>query len=178
MRTAALVVALALIWVLLWGAATFANIAAGLLVGLVLVLVVPGLRPRSSGGPPVLRPVAAVRLVGHVLVDTVRSNIVLTREVLSPRSRIRTGVVGVELPGCSDELLTLVTDLLALAPGTMPIELTSDPTILYVHVLHLHDVEQVERDVLTLTDRAVRAFGSAEAVAAQDAFLRAPGGTP
>ena len=42
----------------------------------------------------------------------------------------------------------------------MPIDLTSDPTVLYVHVLHLEDVEAVRRDILRLTDLAVRAFGS------------------
>ena len=45
----------------------------------------------------------------------------------------------------------------------MPLELTQDPTVLYVHVLHLRDVEAVRRDILRLTDLAVRAFGSAEA---------------
>ncbi len=76
------------------------------------------------------------------------------------------------LPGCSDELLTLITNLLALSPGTMPIELRQDPTVLYVHVLHLTDVEQFRGEILHLTDLTVRAFGSAETVADQDAFMR------
>ena len=92
---------------------------------------------------------------------------------MSPRSRIHTGVVGVELPGCSDEIVTLIKNLVALVPGTMPIDLTSDPTVLYVHVLHLEDVEVVRRDILRLTDLAVRAFGSPDAVAAQDELLAA-----
>ena len=60
----------------------------------------------------------------------------------------------------------------------MPLELTMDPLVLYVHVLHLDDVEQVRRDILHLTDLTVRAFGSAEAVAAQDEYLRRTGRLP
>ncbi len=92
--------------------------------------------------------------------------------MLAPTDRLRTAVIGVPLPGCSDELLTLVSNLVALSPGTMPLELTHGPTVLYVHVLHLRDLEATRRDILHLTDLTVRAFGSAESVAAQDEYLR------
>jgi multicomponent Na+:H+ antiporter subunit E len=108
-----------------------------------------------------------------MLLVTVRSNVELTREVLSRQSRIRTAVVGVPLPGCSDELLTLITNLLALSPGTMPIELRHDPIVLYVHVLHLTDIEEVRRQIVHLADLTVRAFGTADAVADQAAYMRA-----
>ena len=104
MRTAAVVVVLAAIWVLLWGSASVANIVTGVLVGTALVMLVPGLRGTKQ--PLVIRPIAIARLLGHFLVDLIRSNIVLTREIIAPRSRIHTAIVGVELPGCSDELLT------------------------------------------------------------------------
>lgn len=172
MRSIGYVVALALIWVLLWGSASPANVLSGVAVAAVLVLLVPGLR-RRSGDRYAFRPVAIARFVGYVLLVTVRSNVELIREVLSRSSRIRTAVVGVPLPGCSDELLTLITNLLALSPGTMPLELRSNPNVLYVHVLHLTDIEQVRRDILRLTDLTVRAFASEETIADQDAYMRA-----
>jgi multicomponent Na+:H+ antiporter subunit E len=174
MRSFGYVVALAVIWVLLWGSASPANVASGLAIGGVLVVLVPGLR-RRSGGPVTFRPLAIARLVGYMLVVTVRSNVELTKEVLSRSSRIHTAVVGVPLPGCSDELLTLISNLLAISPGTMPLELRQNPIVLYVHILHLTDIEQVRRDILHLTDLTVRAFGSAEAVADQEAYMRTRG---
>jgi len=171
-RSLGYVVALALIWGLLWGSASPANVLSGLAVGGVLVLLVPGLRRRSGGGYA-FRPVAIARFVGYVLVVTVRSNVELIKEVLSRSSRIHTAVVGVPLPGCSDELLTLIANLLALSPGTMPLELRSDPNVLYVHVLHMTDVEQVRADIVRLTDLTVRAFASDETIADQDAYMRA-----
>ncbi len=136
------------------------------------MLVVPGLRRRSRERRP-FRPLAVARLVGYMLATTVRSNVELTREVLSPTTRLRTGVVGVPLPACSDELLTLISNLLALSPGTMPIEMRSNPVVLYVHVLHLTDVEDVREEILHLTDLTVRAFGTDQAVAEQAAFMEA-----
>jgi len=168
------VIALATIWVLLWGSASPANVVSGLLLGLVLVLLVPGLR-RHGGAGGRLRPLRLLRLIGHMLVVTVTSNVELTREVLSRSSRLRTAVIGVPLPGCSDEVVTLISNLLALSPGTMPIELRHDPLVLYIHVMHVSDVEAVRREVLHLTDLTVRAFGSDQTIADQDAYMKAHG---
>ena len=44
----------------------------------------------------------------------------------------------------------------------MPIELTQDPIVLYVHVLHLTDVEASGGTSCTSPTSTVRAFGSAE----------------
>jgi multicomponent Na+:H+ antiporter subunit E len=68
-----------------------------------------------------------------------------------------------------------MTNLVAISPGTMPIELRQDPIVLYVHVLHLTDVEQVRGEILHLADLVVRAFGSAETVAEQDAYMQTRG---
>ena len=173
MRPVGAVIALAVLWVLLWGTASPANVLSGLLVAVLLVLIVPGLR-RPRGAPRVrLRPIAIARLVGYMLVTTVRSNVELARDVLSPASRRHTAVVGVPLPACSDELLTLISNLLAISPGTMPIEIRWDPVVLYIHVLRLTDVEDVRRQVLHLTDLAVNAFGSDQAIAEQAAYMAA-----
>jgi multicomponent Na+:H+ antiporter subunit E len=167
---------MAVIWVLLWGSASPANVLSGLAVGVALVLAVPGLRRRGRQSRAGVRPVAIARLAAHVVRTVVASNVVLTREVVTRRSSINTAVVGVPMPGCSDELLTFISNVVALSPGTMPLELSTDPLVLYVHVLHLRDVEDVRRDVQRLTDLTVRAFGSAAAVAAQDEHLRRQAG--
>jgi multicomponent Na+:H+ antiporter subunit E len=147
-------------------------VLSGIAIGAVLVVLVPGLRPRGPGRYRV-RPLGVARLVGYMLATTVRSNVELAREVISRTSSLRTAIVGVALPGCSDELLTLLTNLIAISPGTMPIELRQDPNVLYVHVLHLRDVEGFRAEILHLTDLVVRAFGSDETIADQDAYMRA-----
>ena len=135
------------------------------LVSWLLLAIVPddtrGLRRRSP-----VRPRAIARFIGHVLVQVVESNVVLSREVLARHSRINTGVVAVPLPVCSDELLTLIANTIALTPGTMPLQVDRNPTVLYVHVLQLTDIEVARREIQHLADLAYRAFGSEAAIAA------------
>ena len=152
------------IWLLLWGSASPADVLSG--IGVVAVVLWLLGAPRRTQARPVVHPIAAARFVIAVLFGVVRANAVLTREIITRQSSINIGVVAVPLAVCSDELLTLIANVLALTPGTMPVEVTNRPPVIYVHVLHLHDVESVRRDVRHLTTLAVRAFGSAEARAA------------
>ena len=152
------------IWLLAWGSLSWANVLSGLAVALALLVAIPGIRRRSH--MPVVRPVALARLAVRLGRDLVVSNVLLTREVLAPRPRIRTGVVRVPLPECTDELLTLLANLVALTPGTMPVDVRRDPPEIMIHVLHLRSIDEVRRDIWSLRDLVVRAFGSPEAVAA------------
>lgn len=166
MIRAAFAATLTLIWVLAWGSPSPANVLGGVAVAAVLMAVAPDSWP---AGRLRLRPVAIARFAGYVVVKALESNLVITREILTRRSRVHTGVVAVPLPECSDGLITLVANVMALTPGTMPIEVTRGPTVLYVHILHLHDVEATRAEIRKLAELAYRAFGSEAAVAALDA---------
>jgi multicomponent Na+:H+ antiporter subunit E len=165
-RTAGLGLSLVLIalWVLLWGELSVANVVSGALVVALVVAVLPDVGVGFTR--PTVQPLWALRFAASVATGLVRANLVVSLEVLTPRPTVNTGIVAVPLPHCSDPLLTLVANVLGLAPGTMPIEVTRDPAVIYVHVLHLHDVEAVRADVTRLAELAVRAFGSPEARAA------------
>ena len=153
-----------LVWLLLWDTFQVANVASGILVALVVLKVVPG--PRFDVRPPVLRPIATVRFLCRVSIDLVRANLAVAREIVSKESSVNTAVVAVPLPDTSPGLLTVVASVLSLSPGTMPIEVIDDPGTIYIHVLQLRDIEAKRREVQHLTALAVRAFGTADAVAA------------
>lgn len=166
MALVAYVLGLTAIWVLAWGTPSVANVLGGLAVAAVLIAAAPDDWPPLRRAP--FRPVAIARFAGHLLWEVLRANVALTREVVARESRITTGIVAVPLPECSDGLLTLVTNLLAITPGTMPVEVDRDPTVVYVHALLLGDVEEVRRDIQELAALAYRAFGSDTAIAALD----------
>lgn len=151
------------IWLLLWGSISVANIVSGLAMIAVVLLVLPD--TRFAARTPSIRPLALLRLIGRILADLLRANIAVSKEILTRDSAIHSGVIEVPLPFCSDALLTFVADVLALSPGMMAIEVTRDPGVIWVHVLHLDDVEKTRDEVLSLADLAVRAFGSDEAIA-------------
>jgi multicomponent Na+:H+ antiporter subunit E len=162
-QSAGLAVLLVTIWVLAWGSLTWANVLSGVLVAAALLVVVPDVRRASH--PPTVRPVPAARLVVRMLRDVAASNLQLAREVLTRGSGTATGVVRVPLAGCSDEMVTIVASLVAMTPGTMPVEVEQGPTVIYVHVLHLDDPDVVRRSIWRLRDQVVQAFGTPEAIA-------------
>jgi multicomponent Na+:H+ antiporter subunit E len=151
----ALEVALLLaLWLLAWGEISLGNVLSGLL--LIGVLFAVFRSRRRSAGQVRLRPLAALRLAGYILGQLVTSNILVAREIVSRRSQVNTGVLAYEVQHPSDEAITLISNILALTPGTMTVEATRDPPVLHVHFLLLHDVEQARASIARL-DRLVAA---------------------
>jgi multicomponent Na+:H+ antiporter subunit E len=145
------------LWLLAWGEITVGNVVSGILLIVVLGLVFPVGR---QDDPPVrVKPVAMVRLAGYVLVQLVVSSTLVAREIVSRRSRVRTGVVAYRVQQPSDLTLTLMSNILALSPGTMPVEVTREPPTLYVHFLLLSDVENARRTIGRLETLVVAAVG-------------------
>ena len=150
------------IWLLAWGSLSWANLLSGIAVAAAISVVVPDVR--RAPHLPIVRALPALRLVASMLLNVVVSNIVLARQILARRPHPATGVVRVPLAGCSDELLTVIASLVALTPGTMPVEVEQNPTVMYVHVLQLDDPDHVRRAIWRLRDLVVATFGTAEAI--------------
>ena len=155
-------------WVALWEDLSAANLLAGLAVATGLVTLFPLSPPGVAG---TLRPAAAVRFALYFAWKLVEASLVLAWEVVTPRNRINQGIVAVPIQGVSDTLTTLVANAISLTPGTLTIEIRRRPTVLYVHVLHLQDIEAVRREVQYLEVLVIRAFGSARAVGLAEAQL-------
>jgi multicomponent Na+:H+ antiporter subunit E len=150
------------LWVLLWGRFSVANVASGIAVALAVTLVFPSTRGESHRFP--VRPLANLRLFANVGRQLITSNVALTREIVTRRSRIRTGVVACPLRTDDAWSAALVTNILALTPGTMPVRVESDPGVIHVHVLHLDDPDAVRRMVAHLEALVVAAYGPRPAV--------------
>ena len=166
-RGAFLVAWLTLVWVCLWGDAEPGTVLAGIGVGVVVALVI-----RPGDPSPVrstIRPWPTLRLLVWFAWALVRSTTLVAWEIVTPGSNLREGIVAIPVRGVSDTVVTVVANAITLTPGTLTVEVWREPCVLYVHVLHLEDIEDVRREGLELEARAIRAFGSAEAVAALDA---------
>lgn len=165
-RVLALVVWFVVLWCALWGEFTAANIVSGVVVAVGLVVLVR--LPASADarfGPGRIRPLRALWFLLFFLVQVVRSNLVLARDIVTPGDSTAPGIIGIPLDGCSDAVVTLVANTFTLTPGSLTIEVTRHPTVIYVHVLYLHDVDAVRSDLLHFAELAVRAFGTESALA-------------
>ena len=138
------------LWVLLWRDASIPNILGGLVIGGLCVLLSPG---RPGAIEHRIRPLAFLKFLGVFAVKLVEANIVLAREVVTPENHIKTGIVAVPIPGASDLVLTIVANAVSLTPGTLTLDtrLEPEPTV-YVHVLHLHDLDRARAEVVEIAD--------------------------
>jgi multicomponent Na+:H+ antiporter subunit E len=158
MRILGRVALLLALWLLAWGQVTLANVVSGIAVGSALLVAFPPVR--RAGAPVRLRPVGAARLAAYVLTQLVTSNLVMAREVLRRGSSARPGVLAHRLQGPSEEIVTLMTSIIALSPGTMTVDVDRDSRTIYVHFLFLRDVEAARALLARLEQLAVRAIGA------------------
>lgn len=150
----------AVVWVLLWGDLSLANLVSGFLLGLLITWVFP-LPPIPFGGR--FRPWGHTVLVVGLLRDLVRSSFVVAAQAFHFGHTMTNAVVRVDLRTHSDLYLTLTSELVSLVPGSLVMEARRQESVLYLHVMDVRsaaDVADARRMVLAAEARVIRAFGT------------------
>ena len=163
---------LTLVWVMLWGSASVANVAAGLVLAALLVTVFP--LGDERGAP--LRPLAVASFGWWFVRALVVANLTVAAQILRPRLQLAQDIVAVPLRSSSAVVATFVANAISLTPGTLTVDVRpaefgvaehdegdrpSTPPVLFVHCLVTGDPDDVRADGLELEQRVVRAFGNA-----------------
>jgi len=142
MRHATRLAVLVGLWLLAWGDLSVANVVSGLVVASALLVAFP--LPRVSSSVR-LNAFGLARLASYVARQLVVSNVVMTRQILRRRAQNHPGVLAHTLTQPSDEVLTLMTSIISLSPGTMTVDVADDATVVYVHFFDLRDIEGARR---------------------------------
>lgn len=170
-----LMVWLILVWLLLWGTWSWANLISGTVVALAVTVLLP--LPPVVGGARV-HPVGLLVFAGYFLLDLVRSAALVAWQTIRPGGIQNSAIIRVQMRTDSDLLLTIVAESLTLVPGSLVIDMDRQERTLALHILHVRNLADVERRraaVLAEEERVVRAFGSADEIAA---LAHAPGEAP
>lgn len=149
---------MSLVWWVLWGTWSAMSLVGGLIVAVAVQLAFPL--------PPLqlevrVRPVGVVVLVGRFLYDVVVASLQVAATVLFPRRGLRNAMVRIPLRSESDLVLVLVAELVSLVPGSVVVEVHRSSFTLYLHVLDVRsvdDVERVRRQVWAQEERLLRAL--------------------
>lgn len=155
-----LLVALVLLWAILWGQLTWLSIITGLVVAITVTRVFY-LPPAELSGRINLW-FALVFLI-HFLFDVAVASFTVAFQALSPRPIPRSSVIGIQLRTRSDLIMTLDAIAMSLVPGSLVVEADRERSILYLHTFatrESEDVEAMRAKVLTVEARIVRAIGS------------------
>lgn len=129
--------ALFLLWMVLNRSLSMGQAVTGAVLGLAIPIVTRGLRPLPVR---VRRPRAVLRLALRVVVDAVRSNIETLYLFLRPSSRrYPAGFVHVPLELRDPNALAVLAMIVCITPGTSWAEVSSDHTMLMLHLLQMGD---------------------------------------
>lgn len=149
---------LMLVWVLLWGSLSAANIIAGLAVAVVITVLLPLPAVPVEGRVHLL---SLARLAVQVAVWLVMSSFQMAWLAVRPGPLPVNAVLRAHLAIKSDLVLALGVNIVNLTPGTIVLEIDQARRLIYVHVVDAGSDKAIERfhnQITTLERLLVAAF--------------------
>lgn len=150
---------LTIVWVLLWGQVSAANIVAGFSLALLVTELAPFPTASFDGR---FRIWGVIRLVAIFVRDLVHASWQQAWFILR-RATPRGAVIRVRLRSHSDAYLAITAGMSTLVPGSLVIDTDAASGTLYVHVFDVGmagGVSAAHQSVLDLEERVLRAFAS------------------
>jgi multicomponent Na+:H+ antiporter subunit E len=144
------------VWVVFWRDPSVAVLAGGAIVAAIVEMLLT-----TTPGVTRVRPAAVIVFLVRYFGMVVVSNLRVAREVLNPgHDGIREAIVAAPLSSDSIFVATLVANAITFTPGTLTVELTDDPRVVYVHVLQFSSVEEIHEQVADLERLVSEAFAA------------------
>ena len=121
----------------------FTTFFAGFLVGIGIIFFMH----RFLGTQFYLRRVySTIKLLFIFISELTQSSIIVLKQILSPRLKIKPGIFKYETVLKSDVEVTMLSLLLTLTPGSVVMEVSPEGNVLYIHAM---DVEQSKDALLS-----------------------------
>ena len=170
---AVMTVWLAVIWVLVWGDLSIANVLGGVALAMLVTRLMP--LPAVDFHGRIHLP-SVLYLLHRFVVDLVVASVQVAYQAFRVGRPPRSAVLAVHLRSHSDLYLTLTAELCSLVPGSIVVEAHRVSGVLYIHVLDVDiagGVEAARSHVLDTEARILRALAS-DAELAEAGLTRNP----
>lgn len=162
MRRIALQVAalgwLVVVWILLWGNISVANVLSGLAVAIGITVLLPLPKVPVLGR---VHPLSVLRLIVVFAWYLVQSSVQVAWLAIRAGPPPRAAVLRAQLAVKSDLVLVLAVNIITLIPGSMVLEIDQVQRMIYVHVIDVSSpraVDQFYRQVAEVQRLLVAAF--------------------
>ncbi len=143
---------LALSWAAITGLFSWSNVLAGFILAYVVLFIAQ----RAIGSYTYFRRIDRVlRFAVFYVWELILANLRVAYDVMTPRHRIRPGVVAIPLDARTDAEITLLANLITLTPGSVSLDVSSDRRFLYLHAMYIDDVEEFRQSIKETLERRV-----------------------
>jgi multicomponent Na+:H+ antiporter subunit E len=133
---------LTLVWMLLWGTVSVANVVSGLAIALMITLLLPLPAVPVEGR---VHPLSLLLLIVVVGYELVVSSLQVVWLAIRPGPPPRSAVLRAHLDIKSDLVLALAVNILTLTPGSIVLEIDQVRRLIYVHVIDVGSEKAVDR---------------------------------
>ncbi|WP_425316295.1 Na+/H+ antiporter subunit E [Stutzerimonas chloritidismutans] len=140
----ALTLMLAILWLLLNNTLSFGQFLLGLFLGWAIPLLVRGFLVEV---PRIRKPLQLCVFSLKVLYDIVVANVHVAKLVLGPKKNLRPAFIEVPMAIENEFVLSTLTSIISLTPGTVSACLSEDRQMLMVHALDVPDADALIADV-------------------------------
>jgi len=143
---------LALLWAIVVGSLTLANLAVGLVLGyIVLAIVGGGKRSRY-----IRTSWAGMSLTLYCVWEIIRANLRVAWYTVSSLKTLKPAVLAVPLePDLTNGEVSLLAVLVTLTPGTLSMDLSDDRSLLFVHFMHVDDADEAIKSITDGFERRI-----------------------
>lgn len=97
-------------------------------------------------------------LAAWVALEVVKATGQVAWDAVTPRSRLRPGIVAYTPAARTPAEVTLFSNLVTLVPGTLTIEIDGDPPTMYIHGMYAGDAEAFRAELRAAEARLLRVW--------------------
>jgi multicomponent Na+:H+ antiporter subunit E len=133
---------LTLVWILLWGSLSAANMVSGLTIALLITVLLPLPVVPVEGRVHVL---SLLRLIAVMAYELALSSLQVAWLAIKPGAPPLSAVLRAHLAIKSDFVLALAVNMITLTPGSVVLEIDRVRRMVYVHVLDVSSDRAVNR---------------------------------
>ncbi len=146
-------VLLAVLWMFMWGIFDIYGLAAGFVLGYLLLGVVSRTMPGESYGRKGWN---LLSFSAYFLRILIKANLQVAKEIITPGYQMSPRFIRYPIDGLSDFQLTSLANAITLTPGTLSADVSEDGRFLYVHCMYAQDREDAVKELDELRDRMVK----------------------
>lgn len=143
---------IAFMWMFVSESYTLTSFVFGYILGIFLLFLLGRFIP---GRFYVDRVIKIVQLILLFCKELVLSNINIVKLVYAPKLDVEPGIFALPTELKSDWEITLLANLITLTPGTLTVAISNDNTQLFIHAMHIDDIEESINSIKDTFEKAI-----------------------
>ena len=144
---------LSIAWAALLGEFSTVNMISGFVVGYFMLWLMESILGTTSYSKKLWQ---VITFGAYFTKELIIANLRVAYSVLAPNSQMRPGIAAIPLDIESDAEITMLANLITLTPGTLSLDVSDDRKVLYVHGMHIYDLEAFKQEIKNGFERKVR----------------------